>query len=1102
MGESTPRSTPRAGALTPERQRLLDKLLGRDTAGDSEIHIPRRDGDHSTAPLSFGQERLFIVEQTLPDSLMFVGTGAVRLRGEVDPGLLRQSLALLVERHEALRTAIVESPATGEAIQRILPFAEVSVELPVREVNRDALRSVVADSAARPFDLSRPPLLRPLLLRVSDATGPEWVLVLSMHHIVIDAWSIGVLMREVGEVYGAIAGGRAPALPALGASYGDFAAWQRRQLAAGELDGQLAHWRDRLDGVPMVDVPTDRPRPGRRNYSGDTVPLVLGEDVVSALRAVTDSASATLFMALVAGWALVLSRWSGTDDVAVGTPVAGRRRAELENVVGFFVNTLPLRVRVDPREDFRAVVRRVRETCVDAFAHQDVPFERIVGELPLDRDVSGQTTLARHWLSLNNNLWKTSWPGVEVEVLPDLVGTVRCDLSVQLAPTQDGGLDGHLEFSTELFDAGTAARLAAAFTATLSAAAAAPGSAVASLTKDTEQAGLAALPGAVPAVDPGYSDVAAWFEAQADATPDAVAIIADEPYELTRFAELDQRANRIAHLLLSRGVKAEEIVGLHLDRSADLAAAILGTFKAGAVFLPLPPDLPERRLDQIIGIARPAHVLTGAGHRAVTGDAVELTDDLLAGQPADRPVIQARAPGSGAFVLFTSGSTGVPKGVLATHGGLLNRLAGMQDSYRLTPADRVLSKAAVGFDVSLWELLLPLVTGAAVVLARPDGHRDVSYLHKLIAARDVSICHFVPSLLEEFVRADGPAAPRLRLLLSGGERLSRQLAERVIGRWPHARFVNQYGPTETVIDVTAGEVTAPVPDIVPIGRPVPGTELLVLDQARQPVPAGVPGELYVGGVQVARCYVGAPGETAGRFVPHPAKAGMRLYATGDRVRWLADGSLDFLGRTDDQVKIRGHRIEPGEVEAAARHHPAVAEVLVRARITDAGHHQLVAYVVAPGAPAALPSELGAFLAERLPSAAVPGHVVVLDRWPVSANGKIDIAALPEPADGLGSGSEDEPPLGDVEKQLAEIWAELLEVDRIGRAASFTALGGHSLIAIRAVGRIKATFGARIKIGEFFNAADLASLASLIEERIGDGGADPDDDAPIPRINRG
>lgn len=1066
-----------SSGLSAQRKQLLDKLLAQNDVGRGGTRIPRRSGDRGTAPLSLGQERLYLMQQRFPDSTMFVGTGGLRLRGSVDVDLLRRSLVELVARHGALRTAIVES-ATGEARQRILPPAEVPVDLFVREIMPAGLRDMVAEIAAQPFDLTRPPLLRAALLRLTD----ESVLVLSMHHIAVDAWSLGVLLREFGEIYRALAQDRRPDLPEQTIDYGDFAAWQREQLAQGDLDRQIGHWRERLDGVPMVDLPTDRPRPERRDYTGDIVPLELGPETVTALRGLTDSLNATLFMALVAGWALVLNRWSGTPDVVVGTPVAGRTRSELENLVGFIVNTLPLRVQIDPTEDFRALVRRAQHVCADAYAHQDVPFDRIVGELPLDRDVSGQTTLARHWLALNNNTWTADWPGLAVEVLPDLVGTVRCDLSIQLAPSPNGGLTGHLEYSTELFGPDTAGRLAAAFTEVLTEGAARPDTGIVSLTRSAEPA---EVPGPVPPADAGHPSIARWFESTVDENLDAIAIVADGPDLSVSYGELDRRANGVARLLLDRGVRERDVVGLCLERGVDLAAAMLGVFKAGAVAMPLPVDLPEQRRRRVIEIGQPAVVLTEA----------ELAE---AGQTAARTVIADPAADQPAYLLFTSGSTGAPKGVLGTHGGMLNRLAGMRDAFTVTSSDRVLAKASIGFDVSLWELLLPLVTGGIAVLARPGGHRDVGYLHEVIAARDVTICHFVPSLLEEFVRAEGPRPERLRLLLSGGERLSRRLAERVLERWPDIRFVNQYGPTEAVIDVTAIDVTAPVPDVVPIGRPVPGVELLVLDDWLRPVPVGVPGQLYIGGVQVALGYVGNPEETARRFVAHPDRPDDRLYATGDRVRWLPDGALDFLGRTDEQVKIRGHRIELGEIDAVLREHADVTDAQVRVRTTEAGHPQLVAYVLtASGEP---PTDLAGFIADRLPAVAVPAHLVALASWPVNANGKIDISALPDPGGDAGQNAADEPPQGDVEKQLAEIWAELLGVDQVGRCASFVALGGHSLIAIRAIARIRTAFGIRVGIGEFFNTTVLADLAALIQRRVEES-AGAQDDTPILRRYR-
>lgn len=1112
-------------SLSAEQRRLLDQLLDDSRVGQAVDRIGRRTGAADRAPLSFGQERLFLVDRLRPGSPMYVGTGALRLRGSLDPDLVERCFALLVERHEVLRTAIVESPGTGEPEQRILGADEVAVRVPVRETSRGELHRMVSEFASEGFDLSRPPLLRAVLLKVSDAPEPEWTLVLSVHHIVVDGWSMGLLMTELGTAYAALSEGRAAGLPPLALQYADFAAWQRGTLEQGLLDGQLQYWRETLDGVPMVDVPADRPRPAQRGYAGDSVPLRLPASVVKGLRALTDEAQATLFMGLVAGWSIVLGRWSGEDDVVVGTPVAGRRRAEIESTVGFFVNTLPLRVVQEPGDDFRALLRRTRDVCVGAYAHQDVSFERIVAEVPTERDVSGQTALARHWLVLHNTPpLAFSVPGLEAEVLPSLVGTVRCDLSVQLVPGEDGGLDGWLEYSTELFDRDTADRLAAALVSVLTAAAKTPGRAVRELPvmspQEYERVGGALA--SERAVESRHTDVVAWFEARADRTPDATAVIADRTgegegdgdtiAEVLTYAELDGRANRVAHLLAGLGVGPEDRVGVCLERGADLVAAVLGVLKAGAVHLPLDPDYPAARLEQMVGDGAPRVVLTGpALDKSFPGrETVTVPEGGITGLPDHRPANGPLASGRAAALLFTSGSTGRPKGVVLTHGGLLNRLAGMRAAYAIDAGDRVLQKAPIGFDVSLWELLLPVVCGAAVVQARPGGHRDADYLHGLIDRHGVTVCHFVPSMLREFLAsAESPGAgtgahPSVRVFFSGGEKLVPEQAGLLLDRHPAARLFNQYGPTEAVIDVTAGQVGRPVPADVPIGRPVPGAELLVLDAHGRPQPVGVPGELFIGGVQLARGYFGAPGTTAERFVPHPFARGERLYATGDRVRRLADGSLEFLGRGDTQVKVRGHRIEAGEVEGALRRHPAVSDALVRVRADDTGQAQLVGYVTtgAGEAPAGLDAELRELLGGLLPEAMVPSHLVALDRWPLNAHGKVDTAALPEP-DGSERGTPYEAPRTPLETRLAEVCAELLGVERLGRQDSFFALGGHSLLALRAISRIRAEFGVRVQVGQFFKAPDLASLAELVAGKQALAPADgaPSDAAPIPRIDR-
>lgn len=1102
---------PQGAQLSAEQRRLLDQLLDADGIGRNAGQVTRRTGDLSRAPLSFGQERLYFVDKLRPGSPMYVGSGALRLRGALDVAVLRRAVALLVDRHEVLRTGVVEDGDVLE--QRIHGAGTVQVEVPVRSTPSGAVADRVRAAAAEGFDLSRPPLLRAALLEVSDAAGPEWVLVLSVHHIAVDGWSLGLLVGELGALYSALVQGQEPSLPELALTYADFAAWQRGWLEQGVIAEQLTYWKRQLDGIEATEIPTDRPRPAERSYAGDTVPLSLDQPLTEAVRALTDSGQATLFMALTAAWASVLGRFAGRRDVVVGTPVAGRRRAELEDVVGFFVNTLPLRVRIEDGDTFRTLLRRTREVCTEAYAHQDVPFERIVAELQSGRDASGQTAIARHWLALHNTpAPDLTMPGLDCEALPALIGTVRCDLSVQLAPDGDGGLSGRLEFSTELFDRSTATALASAFETFLASAAYAPDRPLDDLQVLTDAARehlVRDLSGAATDALTGPW-VPERFAAQADARPDAVAVVEDCGEALT-YGGLDVFSNRVAHLLAARGVGAEDRVGVLCAGGGALAAAVLGVLKAGAVVLPLDPGYPPARLTQLVEDGAPRLVLTtdGLGQLLPGVTVVEVTGEEVAACDGHRPPAVADLPDAGAHLLFTSGTSGRPKGVLTTRAGLLNRLSGMERQLSVGVGDRVLRKAPLGFDVAVWELLLPLVTGATVVACREGGHRDLEYLRELIDRREVTVCHFVPSLLEEFANAPAGAHPSLRLLLSGGEELSAPLADRVLDRFAHAEFVNQYGPTEAVIDVTSGRVARPVPQRVPIGRAVPGAEVYVLDSRLRPQPLGVAGELYLGGVQVARGYPGRAALTAARFVPHPFGHGRRLYATGDRARLLADGSVEFLGRADEQVKIHGNRVEPAEVAAVLREHPRVTGSVVTVDRCGAGP-RLIGYVTSDAEHAdgaanagALAADLRDFLRERVPDAMVPAQVFVLRQWPTGAHGKVDVAALPQPSDERpAAAAEFVAPVTDVQIRLAALCAELLEVDRVGLEDSFFTLGGHSLLAIRAISRIRKEFGVGLQIGQFFKAPTLAGLAGAVEAKLAAASGEPAQQASIPKIDRG
>lgn len=1065
-----------SGVLSGDQRRALARMLDEDGIGNAPQRVTRRTGDRTRAVASFGQDRLYFVEQLYPASPIYLVSGALRLRGRLDTEALDRSIRYLVERHETLRTTFEE---TAEGLIQLVHDADtVHFDIPVIEVDATEVQRTCADIGRRGFDLTAPLLFRAVLLRVRDTSRSEWVLVLAMHHIVVDGWSLSILMAELAVAYRAFVAGGVPQLSEPPVQYADFAVWQRQRLSDRVLTEQVGFWRTRLASLPRSDVPVDRSRPARRDYSGETIPITVPRTAIDALRRIAEGCRATLFMVLAAAVAVVLGRWANEHDVLIGTPFAGRQRAELEGVVGFFVNTLPLRIKLASDDSFRMLVRRAREVCTEAYAHQDVPFEHLVREFGADRDVSGQSSLARHWLVLHNTpRLDLELPDLECAIEPGLVSTVRCDLSFQLVPDRSGGLTGWLEYSTELYEKSTAERLVTALECIILAAGKYP---------DQPLSTLPVLPAATrhwiyhdlsrgPCTTSLGRGVGELFELQVDRTPEGVAIIDDETGSTMSYEDLDVRANKIGHLLRQCGVGPEDRVGVLLERGAEVLAALLGILKVGAVYLPLDQSLPRQRLFRMVADGAPRLVLTTVDQvEAADGlDIPTMTLDQLDHQADHRldpiPFDKERA----AFALFTSGTTGQPKGVVGTVGGLVNRLLGMRDTFGVDHDDRVLQKAPFGFDVSLWELLLPVLSGAAVVCSRTGGNRDVDYLRAAIERQQVSICHFVPSMLQMF--AKGAMYPTLRVLLSGGETLPSAVAERVLTANPRIRLYNQYGPTEATIDVSSGELRLPVTPNVPIGRPVPGAEVYILNEHMEIQPVGVPGQVYLGGVQLARGYVGASRLTAERFVPDPRSVGNRLYATGDRARWLPDGTIEFIGRLDRQAKIRGVRVEPAEIEAVLVRHPQVVDALVMP--VDG---ELVGYVTASGPVASV--ELYELLRTWLARPMVPTHLVALDQWPVGSQGKIDISALPRPAvEPVAQGGALVAPRTETEQAIADIFSELLARDQIGINDSFLELGGHSILVIRAISRIRGTLGVGLTVSQFFTAPTVAALGRLVDE---------------------
>jgi amino acid adenylation domain-containing protein len=1001
-------------------------------------------------PLSFAQQRLWFLDQLGDGGSAYHIPTAVRLTGDVDAEAVRAALADVVTRHESLRTVFPEQD--GLPYQHILDPAEAVARL------RFDVADVVAveEFAEEPFDLATD---LPLRARLFAPGGGEYVLALVLHHIAGDAWSFGPLTADLTAAYRARAAGTAPEWAELPVQYADFAVWQRESLGEesdpdSAVSTQLAFWRHALDGAPdELALPFDRPRPPALSLRGDRVPLEVDAGTHRGLAELARRTGTTVFMAVQAALAVTLAKLGAGKDIPIGTAVAGRTDRALEDLVGFFVNTLVLRTDVSGEVSFEDLLARVRETDLAAFAHQDVPFELVVDALNPARSLA-RNPLFQVMLVARNVPEAADEPtGLHAVVDTVDTDTAKFDLLLDYAEQHSGGapagLTGSLEYSTDLFDRETAERITGWLTRVLRAVVADPARPVGALelTGDAEReqvvTGWNATAHPVPAVT-----VPELVRAQTAATPEAIAA-ADEDEQVT-YRELDTRVDRLAHALASRGAGPERVVAIALPRSVDLVVALLAVLRTGAAFLPIDPDYPPERVAHLLGDARPVFVL----------------DDVRVDGEAAFP-----GPVSGdgaAYVMYTSGSTGKPKGVVVSHAALANRLLWMRDTFGRP--ERVLQKTSCGFDVALWEFFWPLVSGGTLVLARPDGHRDPRYLADVIRRHGVTDVHFVPSMLREFL-PEAADLPGLRRVFCSGEALTPALRERV-----HAtldvELHNLYGPTETTIEVTAWTSPPGPAATVPIGRPLWNTQAYVLDRWLRPVPAGVAGELYLAGTQLARGYQGQPGLSAERFVANPFGApGSRMYRSGDRARWNHDGEIEYLGRVDHQVKVRGVRVEPGEIEAVLRGHDGVSDVVVLPRPLPAGDHQLVAYVIGD----ADADTLRAHAAERLPQYMVPSAFVPLTAFPVTASGKLDRAALPAPHVS-GSGRE---PRTERERALCALFAEVLDVPSVGVDDDFFHLGGHSLTATRLVSRIRATLGADLGVRALFERPTPAGLAGRL-----------------------
>jgi amino acid adenylation domain-containing protein len=1081
--EDPPQQVP--AALDPDgRAKLLSRRTPRGV-------IPRLT-DRRSLPLSFAQERLWLLEQLQPGSPAYNRPVALRLTGMLDEAALRQALQAIINRHEVLRARF--TTRDGQPAQIISPslaldlrVIELSNLLPTEREPR--ARNLATEEAIRPFDLARDPILRATLIGLGEQ---DHVLLLIFHHLVFDAWSAQVLVGEFTDLYRAASKGTYLALPELPIQYGDFAHWQRQCLTGNLLERQLLYWKQQLPSCVPLDLPTDRPRPNIQSSRGASIEVFLPEPLADSLRELGRQENATLFMVLLAAFQALLARFTGLEDIAVGTPVAGRNSVETEKLIGIFINILVLRADLAGNPTFRELLARVREICRGAYTHQGLPFAKLVEALRPGRDL-GTTPFFQVMFNLEN-LPKPAKevPGLRVEEFEFERPVADYELTLEVVPA-DRQLKCSFVYNTDLFDRGTMQRMAGHYRRLLEGIAREPGGRLASLPllTSTERQQILVEWNRTEADYPRDATIHELFEAQAARTPEATAFIGESGK--VSYGDLNRRANQLARYLRTQGVGPESFVGVCLERSTEAVVGLLGALKAGAAFLPLDPGYPRDRLAFMIADAQIPLVVSrrkwlpvarGKGARVICLD----TDRRLIEAQEENNLARVVGPASVAYILYTSGSSGAPKGVLGLHRGAVNRFAWMWKNFPFQSGEVCCLETSLNFVDSIWEVFGPLLQGIPSVIISDQTVRDPAELLLALASHGVTRIVTVPSLLRVILDRYpdlGNRLPTMKLWVSSGEALLPDLCRRFYQAMPNATLLNLYGSTEVSADVTA-HVARPTPDghgTVPLGRPIDNTRCYVLDAQLQPVPIGVRGDLYVGGEGLARGYYHRPELTAERFIVDPfcPKPEARLYKTGDQAKFLPDGNLEFLGRGDQQVKIRGFRVEMGEIETILTQHPAVlaAAVVVREEIPE--EKRLIAYIVAhEAANPPSPKTLRDFLKDKLPDYMVPADFVTMEALPLTPSGKLDRRALPTRSPSSPqAGNRYVAPVDPEEWQLVKIWEEILNVRPIGVEDDFFALGGHSLLAVRMMGRVEDAFGKRLPLALLFAEATILHLVDCL-----------------------
>jgi len=1041
-------------------------------------------------PLSFAQQRIWFLDQLDKGSTHYNVPYVARMKGQLRTDVLEASLNEIVRRHETLRTSF--QLIDDQPVQIIVPHLtcplviEDLTGLPAQSREAEAKRRSEQE-LLRPFDLSVAPLFRARLLKLTD---DDHVLILSTHHVVSDRWSINLLSQELATLYAAFSANRPSPLLELTIQYADYAVWQREFLAGKTLDRQLSYWRNQLSSAPpSLDLPTDHPRPPMQTFAGSRETVVLPGELLDDLRKLSRREGVTLFMTLAAGFNVLLSRYSGQQDIVIGTPIAGRNRGEVEKLIGLFVNTLVLRTDLSGTPSFQELLGRVREVAMGAYARQDVPFEKLVEELKPIRDLSRHPLFQVMLVLQNVPVSETQI--ADLRTIPIGIDThsARFDLSVVAAESAEG-LRVSITYNTALFESQTIQRMLGHYQQVLKAAISDPTQTVGRMPLLTDEE----LHHIVVEWNEGHVElpqgcfVMNLIEQQVQKTPNALAVVCES--QQVTYRELNSRANQLAHRLRKMGVEPGIFVGICAERSLELITAVWGVVKAGGAYVPLDPELPESRLATMVD----------DGHLEVL-----LTQELLLGRVpgklktvcldrdwpslADEPTTNLDVSVKGSdplFVIYTSGSTGIPKGAVNTYLGTLNQMLWRQKEYRLRPDDRILQKTQCSYDVSVWEFFWPFIAGSSLVIARPGGHRDPQYLVNIIRDQKITVVHFIPSMLRIFLEQSRvEQCKSLRLFFSGGEVLTLDLQNKFFKVFGEI-LENCYGPSETTIDTTWWHCTPdPTYHTVPIGRPVSNTQLYILDPYLQPQPIGVVGELHIGGANLASGYLNRPELTAEKFIPNPFsnEPGSRLYKTGDLTRYLYDGNIEYVGRADLQVKIRGVRIELGEVETVLGLHPSVKSCAAAVREEVPGEKRLVAYVVANHGMTITVADLRNWMRERVPEAMVPLGWVEMTALPQLPNGKLDRRALPAPEFGSEDPNKAILPRNDVEATVLRVWQEVLGLDSIGITQNFFDIGGHSLLAVRLMAEIEKATGKLLPVSTLFEGATVEYLASRLN-RLG------------------